>query len=293
LHWQQINTLYTSTSLVDIWFTDTLHGFMTGTNSQYNFFATSDGGLSWHASNPTKNILVSLFFLNASQGYATGFTSIIYTMNGGQTWAEKSLGSVGNQSSWPFVQFISPGTGFLATGKGLYKTTDTGTNWSLVNSHPVTTVFFNGASNGYAVYSPDGFTKSTDGGSSWQDVGHLSPTAIINGTIQFNYLQFTDSQHGWFLSAQALLATADGGANWSSIFSAPSPVLEPFLDLQMFNNQSGFACTSHTILKTSDGGKTWQQVYSNAAVNICSLSFTDEHHGWACCANGIVLKFHP
>ncbi|HEY4062053.1 MAG TPA: YCF48-related protein [Puia sp.] len=300
-YWDKIVTPFSNFIFQDIWFTDTLHGFMTGYISQNNeadirasVFSTSDGGLSWQGITPTTSYLLeSIFFLNTSQGFIAGTKGIFYTMDGGKTWTEKLFGTAVNEvlDGWTFTQFLSPGTGYLANGKGLYKTTDTCTSWTLILDRPATTMYFNGASVGHAIYSPATSSKTLDGGATWQDIGQISPTANVDATTKFNYLQFTDDQHGWFLYDKALVATADGGATWSPVISPPAS--EAFYDLQMFNNQTGYACTTHTIIKTTDGGKTWKQVYNNSSLFILALSFTDERHGWVSCSNGVVLKYHP
>jgi len=49
---------------------------------------------------------------------------------------------------------------------------------------------------------------------------------------------------------------------------------------------------SAEILKTVDGGVNWQRSYKSASIAVNCLYFLDEHHGWAGCSDGPILKYH-
>jgi len=46
------------------------------------------------------------------------------------------------------------------------------------------------------------------------------------------------------------------------------------------------------IYKTTDAGTTWSVVVALVSASIMEIHFTDAGHGWACCADGDVLRFN-
>jgi photosystem II stability/assembly factor-like uncharacterized protein len=94
-----------------------------------------------------------------------------------------------------------------------------------------------------------------------------------------------DEHTGWGLTYQAVLRTADGGAQWMD--ATPAGLSEPaslqgfFLDgntawLLAANGQDFF---SGMLYRTGDAGKTWKSV--KVPFSGGSLQFLDEQNGWA------------
>jgi photosystem II stability/assembly factor-like uncharacterized protein len=290
--WKTINT-HINTDFLDIWFTDSLHGVMTGADSM--LYRSTDGGQTWQPAISSRSDLQCFYFLNAQQGYAAGINNIAYTLDGGQTWTVKKIKGLmvdtlpQNIFPWPNLLFVSGSTGYITTGKGLYMTTDTGNTWTIVNTHPVEAACFTNANTGFAYYPYDSITKTTDGGKSWQPVVVLpipgSPMTINNRALHL--LRFTDDLHGWFSDGFNIAGTKDGGQSWQLLHTFQ---FQGYTDIKMLSNKLGYIC-GHTIMKTTDGGNSWQtdvDLGSNRAISIFML---DSTHGWACGGNGLVFKY--
>jgi photosystem II stability/assembly factor-like uncharacterized protein len=152
-----------------------------------------------------------------------------------------------------------------------------------------------------------------------------SPTPLVARTISatvallphadepIKQLVFVDAQHGWMISDRTLLATTDGGAQWSKqitgdlvrLFMADArhgwlatktallhtsdggaqwraqPIVWPpdvWYRLQVLSVQQAWAFSNVGLFATSDGGATWRLA---SAGRFWSASFFDARHGWA------------
>jgi photosystem II stability/assembly factor-like uncharacterized protein len=280
----------------DIWFTDTLHGFAAGLDGF--IYVSVDGGTSWNKAGqletgPPNAGLQTLFFPTPDVGYAIGGVHFAVTTNGGQSWTTKPRPDPMTNSSykWPNLQFLTAATGYLATGIGLYRTDDTGTVWTPVERDSVGALSFSNSGNGFIFSSPDKISHTADGGASWVSTATL-PNSSAGST--FTYLQFSGDQLGWFTDFQRLSVTVNGGAGWKSVFRSASS--DPILDFQALTGQTVYLATNRRLYKSVDGGVSWAREYTlpaSVAANfgLSALYFTDDHHGWACGGNGVVLRF--
>jgi len=293
LYWQAVSLpIAAGGGFSDIWFTDTLHGIAAGADGY--IYTSSDGGSNWIKTTlvqpgNSQPGLETLFFLTPSQGYVIGGNSFAVTTNGGLNWTIKARPD--HVGIWPNFQFLSPSTGYLATGSALYKTIDTGTNWTVVKKDSASALFFTNINTGSIFSYPGKISNTTDGGNTWQPMANLPASSP---TRNFCFLQYSDAQHGWFMDLYRLSISGNGGATWQTVFQPNSS--DPLLDLQLLSGQSAYITTSHHLYKTIDGGATWQQEYTLPSTppsynSISALFFTDDHHGWACCSNGVVLRY--
>jgi photosystem II stability/assembly factor-like uncharacterized protein len=271
---------------------------MTGADSM--LYRSSDGGQTWKQAISFRSDLQCLYFLNAKQGFVAGILNFGYTLDGGQTWTIKKIQGTlidtvrsspqGYFFPWPNLQFVSGSTGYLTTGKGLYMTTDTGSTWTIVNTHPVHAVYFTSATDGYAYYASALIARTGDGGATWQPgVTVPIPSSYNGGNTSLDLLQFTDAEHGWYFAGVNISRTIDGGQTWQLLQNFQT---QGYADFQMLSNQLGYICGT-TIKKTTDGGNTWQTVADLGTARAVSLFMLDANHGWVCGTNGLVLRFHP
>lgn len=72
-------------------------------------------------------------------------------------------------------------------------------------------------------------------------------------------VRFLDDRRGWAVGHDSvILASADGGENWSLQFSAPKEQ-RPLLDVLFLDNARGFAVGAYgAFYETADGGATWK-----------------------------------
>jgi photosystem II stability/assembly factor-like uncharacterized protein len=97
---------------------------------------------------------------------------------------------------------------------------------------------------GYVVYSDDN-------GTSWKRA--KAPAAPLLTAVRF-----VDGKLGWAVGHDAvILATSDGGENWTQQFSAASEQ-RPLLDVMFLDAANGIAVGAYgAYYETSDGGKSW------------------------------------
>lgn len=192
------------------------------------------------------------------------------------------------------LQMITTTTGWAIGGNKLYRTTDSGRNWTDVT--PTRASLVTGATLGSGLTQPhngafvlDGTTAwvvvgstgkellehTTDGGARWNSEP-LPVQPIGNGT----YFDFLNANGGWMLINGGVAAghmsarvytTADGGASWtetSFVSGLESGSTMPFL-----GDKSGISILGSTgawiggeanapavyLLHSSDGGHTWAQ----------------------------------
>lgn len=101
---------------------------------------------------------------------------------------------------------------------------------------------------------------------------------------------FPDRQHGWVVSGNRLLQTADGGRTWHD--ASPPGTTSSCCAVFFLNAQHGWAGGAYTstsrmlqLFKTTDGGTTWKWVGEagpTSSPNPCcpTVSFVDDQHGW-------------
>jgi photosystem II stability/assembly factor-like uncharacterized protein len=118
--------------------------------------------------------LEALFFLDAKNGWAAGFSgTVLHTLDGGNKWQQVKI--PGATWSLTSIIFLDANNGWIVGFAGqLFRTKDGGATWETKKS-PVsgwlTSVGFDRAKRGW-ITTDDGFLLSEDGGETWK----LQPT---------------------------------------------------------------------------------------------------------------------
>ncbi len=173
------------------------------------------------------------------------------------------------------AQWISQGTGFAATSRGLSQVTALDANivWALA---------YDGSGLGENIQE---FTRTTDGGSTWTagtiDVGdttleinNISPvsatTAWASAIINIGTPTAPDDNDG----IGTIVKTTDGGATWTpQLTNGFQTVGSSFLNgVYFWNENVGVAYgdpegTEYEIWRTTDGGANWTRVSGNKIDN--------------------------
>ncbi len=144
--WTQLNPGIMGGVYTNVYFLpgQTLIGFACGTGLDTNthlptglIIKTTDGGTSWlQKVSGTPNILKSIYFSDASTGYACGLAgTLVKTTDGGESWAASASG-IHTNDQLNYVSFPSNGqTGYigvqaLAESAHVYKTTNGAASWT-------------------------------------------------------------------------------------------------------------------------------------------------------------------
>lgn len=151
------------------------------------------------------------------------------------------------------------------TNGTIVRTTDSGENWTVLNSGVTTAIydiFFLNRDLGWAVTFPFNqpyFTrilKTTDGGENWEIIQY--PEEFI----QFRTIHFLDSLNG-FLGGARIEKTTDGGYTWNPVIVDSSIVSDyPVIKYKFYDDLLGYASGGQrdqagVMWRTSDGGSNW------------------------------------
>jgi hypothetical protein len=160
-----------------------------------------------------------------------------------------------------------------APAGGLWKTTNSGTSWTLLNTDDLasigvsdvaidptnTNILYIATSDGDAgdTYSI-GVLKSTDGGNTWNTTGlnwAVTQTRVINRIL----INPTNTQHVITVTSNGIYRTTNGGGAWTQVQAGN------FKDLKMKPGDSTtwYATgNSDDFYRSTDSGATWTQIVS-------------------------------
>jgi photosystem II stability/assembly factor-like uncharacterized protein len=180
-------------------------------------YRTINGGTNWvqlsipNSNQPRWDIdFVDIYTGWVFGGQYLGGGVISKTTNAGVTWASQVTAPLSNN-------VISTGdmadanNGYCASAGNVFKTTNGGTNWNIVNNTPVTliaNVVQTFTPNIVFIGSDNSIFKTTDGGTTW------SEKAIPSGTLRG--MDWTDQNNGTVVGVEGFTAkTSDGGSSWT------------------------------------------------------------------------------
>jgi photosystem II stability/assembly factor-like uncharacterized protein len=244
----------------------------------------------------TINNLNSVFFTDASTGYAVGDSGIILrTIDGGAIWANQI--SV-TDSVLTSVFFPASDTGYLVGNSGIIlRETDGGINWMQQNSNTtnnLNSVYFTDANTGYAV-AGNAILKTTNGGENWI-VNYLDTTTFLKSVY------FTDNNTGYAAGSKRMgwdvgaiiIKTINGGEDWLTNYSYSSPTFNCiYFSVYFADSITGFAGGRAygyfgwpISIQTLDGGIEWTGL--SAGIDPQSFHFPNADTGYAVSGSYIV-----
>jgi len=240
-----------SSGLNGIFFLDAQHGWVWG-NVNYR---TTDGGTTWDEL-PFLGSAYFMEFSSPSFGVTTGNFGAYLSRDGGLTWAPSPQGMAA-------FSFADAQTGLGVADSGLYRTTDGGDTFALVQAGAADATAFLSATVAVAIVDGN-LVRSTDGGVSWtagssaegrNRVLAVSANVVLAWGRSGAYPDFDDR----------IFRSADGGATWTDLGEviAADPFAAPF----------GFSLPGGGIVIASDGagklyrsadaGLTWAQTFAS------------------------------
>ena len=234
----------------------------------------------------------SVFFTDANTGYTSGgnftggpFPMIRKTTNAGSSWFEQTSPQ-SDSAGWVFpdVFFTDMNTGFIAVTSftnanfgGILKTTNGGTNWSIVRvDNAIWSIYFINSSTGYAAGYKT-VLKTTDAGTTW--VNKDFPNFLRD-------IHFTDINTGYVVGVHGtILKTTNGGTDW--VEQRPRPTNIDLFGVSFADANTGIAVggsytdNKNIILRTTNAGLNWTEItYNYSTCNLISVRFTNPTTGW-------------
>ncbi len=274
--------------IADIYPIDNLKCFWCGFGGIYK---TENGGANW--SSVSTNLYVYQFnkisFVDSQHGWIIGSNkALIKTTNGGTTWTEYS-----NIEQWDresMVGFRNANVGFYASQKGLYYTTDGGSNWNNIftpfdgdyqhnkfSSLSVTENIVYAAGYYGALYKIDNLFQIYNCNSS-----------IDNLVEDFKTIFFNDENLGFAGSTSGkIFKTTDGGSNWSGkVVNLEHEISR----IQFCDQDVGYLISKKTsydesnIYKTTNSGENWNSILAENSLQ--DLEFINSQNGIAITYSG-------
>jgi len=220
---------------------------------------TQDGGRSWDTRLTGWFYDVrDIWFISKDIGFASvDFGALFKTTTGGRTWSEVNLSTFGFSTRVSDMVFFNDQTGLMTTNNGLGKTTNGGQSWSLVPASPSgQQIEFVDANVGFMYGDFTTFSKTTDGGSTWEYLFNV-PTNSVSGLVKTNnkiYLVAKDSYQSHD-SERLLAVSSDEGTTWTTVsrFTHKSLYRMKFTD-----GGRGLITGEDGIVETRDNGLSWR-----------------------------------
>jgi photosystem II stability/assembly factor-like uncharacterized protein len=258
------------------WVTYAINGG-TPVPTQVVVWRSSDGGISWQASQPLD---------------LTGLNEI---------YVPSDIQIVAGQNGWLLVHV---GVGMMHDYVALYHTTDSGASWKRVidpytdggiQSCSKTAMRFTDATHGWLTGDCHGVKggvllyNTTDAGLTWKEITLPDPTGAANlfedmnnacgsydpfffgnnlGHLSVTCTNFSSQQTA---NSYYIYTTQDGGSTWTGN-------AYPGIGLYFFSADTGWALTNKIQL-TTDGGVTWKPV--SDVTWTPQMDFVSEQIGWA------------
>jgi photosystem II stability/assembly factor-like uncharacterized protein len=180
-----------------------------------------------------------LKFLSPTRGVGAGLLGkgrrtkpvVILTGDGGRTWDTVEAREAGSS-----LFFVNEETGWMVTGAGLWKTSDSGRDWTKLPPNAATEgllrVCFLDERRGWAVGARKAVSETADGGKSWKPVAAAQEVESSPEYTAYNWVAFVGGRFGLITGASLPPQPGEAGGR------RELPHLTIFLD-------------------TRDGGRTW------------------------------------
>ncbi len=237
-------------------FTDQNHGWLlislgaAAGSEQASLYQTGNRGESWrkisyritanNGSMPLTGDELGVYFINSEHGWLTGFTSasgVVYlyqTRNDGRTWTQQNIPIPSKLD-----QFITNPPIFFSKKDGIFPVVVA--SESNINSVKL------------LVY------RTINGGNSWIPTIPVPLSWNSTGVDKWSFI----SKSTWFVGANKLYITHDGGQKWNSIDTNIS--IKNVNEVDFVSSQDGWALmkNSDALYHTVDGGQVWEKIHGN------------------------------
>ncbi len=155
----------------------------------------------------------------------------------------------------------------------LYKTTNSGQTWNILNyNHYLQNLFFYNSDIGIIYHNFEFWSKTTNGGNSWQDFTVPSaPHTTMAAKI-------TDPQTIYTASRDSIWKSTNFGTSFQRSFGINTNLDDEIYAMDFWNNEIGAAVGNNgAIYLTTNGGVNWDSKKNGFYDNIRDLSIADNY----------------
>jgi photosystem II stability/assembly factor-like uncharacterized protein len=264
----------------DVFFVNDTTGFAIAGGSLYR---TTDSAQSWVAKVNGTTRLRSIYFAEATTGYAVGdANTVLKTTDGGETWTPRPVQGDVPAGNLTKVRCASAQVCLISTESGdkVLRTTDGGATISAVDpsSRPVYAASFATATNAVGVGEFGTTVFSADAGSSTATPGFSGVGDRLGGTdgVTLSRLRAAD---GNVVSATGdrgrIGRSTDGGKTWATI---PVPTAQAITDVSFPDATNGYSIdTADALRVTANAGGLWTPVDIGDAPSVNALLAVDRN----------------
>jgi photosystem II stability/assembly factor-like uncharacterized protein len=249
-------------------------------------------GINWTLSNNGLDAVIieslGIDINNCNVIYAgTNGDGLFRSTDGGQNWFPINNGlilGVDNNSFYPLVvysivkDYKDSQTIYLATSKGIFKSTNGGEAWTPKNTGLTTkyvnSIIIDPLDNRIIYAGTDDFLfKSTDGGENWTRLNSSGFSKQYSGNILVYSIAINSNnpQSIYLGTSEGLLRSIDNGLSWTRLSLSSSIDSVYCVTVSISSQNIVYANTSTSIFKSLDGGSNWKKLTGFANIS----GFTD------------------
>ncbi|MFO7675365.1 MAG: hypothetical protein R6X12_03500 [bacterium] len=229
-----------------------------------SFWASPDGGATWHQTPVATGRSVNAVLLNLAPGRPDrvwlggsidGTASVHASGDGGTNWRDMT-GDLTGTCAWAVAASPTDTAVLLcATDDGIWRTTNSGASWMRMKDAPAWSVEFAPISPHYAYAGSDNLVfRSNNLGINW-----FADTTTLSGTAT-RWLRVHDLDGLDVIAAngRGLFRTTNGAYNWTELLTGTSRLTTRFIDFHPTAPESIFACPpGHGLLVSGNRGLDW------------------------------------
>jgi photosystem II stability/assembly factor-like uncharacterized protein len=301
LSWKMANSGLGGVEYHDLEMFDDTTGIAVGDSGYY--LRTTNGGAHWDVSRLQvtgvvlfrDETLQAVDVVDQDFVVAAGNDGVVYkSLDRGVTWQSIGYPKLSGDIDFMDIKFINRQIGYVVGSnpddpQNMYKTTDGGRTWSLVNLNEGQSLDFVDANHGWVVNVGGLGYRTTNGGMTWQQM--ILPNQGFGPTI--SKIDFADQSVGWAVGWFGYAArTADGGRTWQLQNIATQS--DQILGLHVLSRTEAYAVGAPSggrasLYHTTDAGATWIKSGLPAQYSLSTVFATAAHNVWTAGYAGLVL----
>jgi photosystem II stability/assembly factor-like uncharacterized protein len=286
--WYQQQLPMNNVTVQDIFFIDSLRGWVSAMNASANdtafIFHTTDSGNNWviQFKDSIRWINVLQFF-DENTGYAGGgfgHPKFLKTTNGGNEWQIRTPPDLSYYSMLD-MKFINKDTGWSCSDDlfdgGIFKTTDGGNSWIRQTdpSFRPLKLFFLNRDTGWAI-SNNKIFKTINGGNNWANLNSFG--------YGLRGLFFISSDIGWIIRLEgqnSIIKTTNGGLDWF-VQQDPTPFGSVNEDIFIIDDSTGWIASGRfTILSLVNDSIWGRQSVPSGFPGFNAIQMLDKNVGFS------------